>query len=151
MVIHDVDDGIISEAHWFPSPGDITNRYSPEGLEEPCGLHSDAPPTFNVFNAWPGASMILKQAVPFAIQPPPFKKSITKPVRKSSAAATPKTPTCQWSPVIRTSEEESVKLPKDLSTVLADLGLTKYQMHFEEQDIDLQVSVQLQNCYALEP
>ena len=32
-----------------------------------------------------------------------------------------------------------LKLPKDLSSLLAELGLTKYQMHFEEQDIDLQV------------
>lgn len=149
----------MSEAQWFPSPGDLA-RCSPEGVES-AGLVGQ-PDTFNLFSAWPGASLILKQAVPAAVQQnkSKFKKSISKPVRTSklTPTTTPITPASPWSPFqygerlpvlgqrqstssSSAGEEEvpTVKLPKDLSSVLADLGLTKYQMHFEEQDIDLQV------------
>ena len=50
-----------------------------------------------------------------------------------------------WTPSLASPADPCapIKLPKDLSTLLADLGLTKYQIHFEEQDIDLQVSKQV--------
>lgn len=149
-VIVDNVDGV-GEAHWFPSPTDIT-RYSPEGIES-------AMDAFNPFNAWPGTSMIFKQAVHSngtgsigTQHPAHFKKSISKPVSTVSKLQTPASPLSPWSPsgerypVVGSNdtshfqEAKSVKLPKDLSSVLANLGLAKYQMHFEEQDIDLQVT-----------
>ncbi len=140
VIVDDFD--TIAETQWFPSPGDIT-RYSPEGVE--C-----AKDNFNPFNAWPGTSMIFKQAIAcnsIANRPNHFKKSIAKPTPSNVSKA----PFSPWSPAgerysasgsndtNRHEETSSVKLPKDLSTVLANLGLSKYQMHFEEQDIDLQV------------
>jgi len=158
VVVQDMDSGVVSEPqHWFPSPSDITSRCSPEGVEEES--HPDSVAAgFNLFSAWPGSSMILRQALPSVQQqqqkrkpaPSSFKKSITKPVRTS--ATTPITPINPWSPtgerfpLIGSGEDDHkssspiVKLPKDLSTILADLGLTKYQSFFEEQDIDLQVT-----------
>lgn len=153
VVIDNVDDGV-PEAQWFPSPGDIT-RCSPEGVES-------AKENFNPFNAWPGTSMIFKQAISSngnnRQRPIHFKKSIAKPMPGNVS----KMPLSPWSPAgeqrypimgssdtsrdtssCRYEENGSVKLPKDLSTVLANLGLAKYQMHFEEQDIDLQVSRQI--------
>lgn len=145
VVVCDVD-GSVAESQWFPSPAEVT-RYSPEGVES-------ARDNFNPFNAWPGTSMIFKQAIaPNGSnnngRPCHFKKSIAKP----SYSRISKPPRSPWSPAEERypamgsnepsgyqSENPSVKLPKDLSTVLANLGLAKYQMHFEEQDIDLQVS-----------
>lgn len=139
-----INDGV-AETQWFPSPTDIT-RYSPEGIES-------AMDAFNPFNAWPGTSVIFKQAVASNSsnpRPSNFKKSIAKPVSTATKTQTPASPASPWSPtgerypVVGSNdsfhhEETSVKLPKDLSSVLANLGLAKYQMHFEEQDIDLQV------------
>ena len=140
VIVDDFDS--VAETRWFPSPGDVT-RYSPEGIES-------AKDNFNPFNAWPGTSMIFKQAIASnsnVNRPSQFKKSISKPVSSNVA----KVPLSPWSPTderypamgsnntSRYEETSSVKLPKDLSTVLVNLGLAKYQMHFEEQDIDLQV------------
>ena len=144
VVIDDVD-GVVAEAQWFPSPGDVT-RYSPEGVES-------VRDTFNPFNAWPGTSMIFKQAIAnngqtTNCQANHFKKSIAKPVmnKVSQIPLSPWSPVCeQRQPAMGSNEtsnyeeDSSVKLPKDLSSILANLGLAKYQMHFEEQDIDLQV------------
>lgn len=146
VVIDNIDGGV-PEAQWFPSPGDIT-RCSPEGVES-------AKEAFNPFNAWPGTSMIFKQAIASTgndhQRPRHFKKSIAKPipVSVSKMLLSPWSPAGeQRYPIVgsndasssRYEENASVKLPKDLSTVLANLGLAKYQMHFEEQDIDLQVN-----------
>ncbi|KAK4008355.1 hypothetical protein OUZ56_013496 [Daphnia magna] len=145
-VVIDNVEGVVPEAQWFPSPGDIT-RCSPEGVES-------AKEAFNPFNAWPGTSMIFKQAIASTgndhQRPRHFKKSIAKPipVSVSKMLLSPWSPAGeQRYPIVgsndasssRYEENASVKLPKDLSTVLANLGLAKYQMHFEEQDIDLQV------------
>lgn len=152
VVVDDFDDKP-SKPAWFPSPVDIT-RYSPEGIES-------AMDAFNPFNAWPGTSMIFKQAIASnnttasttnSLRPSHFKKSIAKPSSNISQAHTPASPISPWSPtgerypvmgsndIGNTHQEDNfVKLPKDLSSILANLGLAKYQMHFEEQDIDLQV------------
>ena len=153
VIVHDVNDVPI-EAQWYlePSPGDIT-RYSPEGVES-------AKDALNIFNAWPGTSVVYKK--PAAVtttnhkthQVVGFKRSISKPPTQIGCK-TPATPMSPWSPsherypAIGSQEVKScppyetageqVKLPKDLSSVLANLGLTKYQEKFEEQDIDLQV------------
>lgn len=119
-------------------------NYSPEGVES-------GKDTFNPFNAWPGTSMIFKQAISnntTGCRPNHFKKSISKPVMNNVS----KSLLNPWSPAFEQrqpamgsnetsnyEENSSVKLPKDLSSILANLGLAKYQMHFEEQDIDLQV------------
>jgi hypothetical protein len=97
--------------------------------------------------------MIFKQAIApngnnTNCRPNHFKKSISKPVigNISKALPNPWSPACeQRQPAMGSNdtsnyeENSSVKLPRDLSSVLANLGLAKYQMHFEEQDIDLQV------------
>ncbi len=144
VVIDDVD-GVVPETQWFPSPGDVT-RYSPEGVES-------VRDTFNPFNAWPGTSMIFKQAIApngnnTNCRPNHFKKSIAKPVINNISKAQPspwslaceqRQPAMGSNDTSNYEENSSVKLPRDLSSVLANLGLAKYQMHFEEQDIDLQV------------
>ena len=125
-------------------------RCSPEGVESSLD-------DFNPFNAWPGTSMMFKQAVSTNRARDHFQKSITKPYVSTCPPSglltnTSEVPvTSPWSPTSqecsglvrnydsRSSYATSVKLPKDLSSVLANLGLAKYQMHFEEQDIDLQV------------
>jgi hypothetical protein len=168
VIVHDVDAAVVpddTQQHcWFPSPGDVT-RYSPEGVE--CGRDGGG---FNLFNAWPGTSMIYKQAVNTTTTTIPmqqqqtvfFKKSITKPPHSNFDCKTPVTlSSMPWSPsherypvigsqdssvppspgAAATGEVHQVKLPKDLSSVLANLGLAKYQTHFEEQDIDLQVII----------
>ena len=127
VVIDSIDPGV----KWKPHEGAI--RRSPEGVESPLDH-------FNPLNAWPGTSMIFKQAV--CNRGGHFKKSITKP--RSSTLADGEVLPSPWSPPPAQQSfpilATSVKLPKDLSSVLANLGLAKYQMHFEEQDIDLQVS-----------
>ena len=126
VVIDSIDPG----SKWKPREAAI--RPSPEGVESPLNH-------FNPLNAWPGTSMIFKQAV--ANRSGQFKKSITKP--HSSTSASGDVLPIPWSPPPANQScpmfSSSVKLPKDLSSVLANLGLAKYQMHFEEQDIDLQV------------
>lgn len=166
VVVHDVDAAVVPDAAhcWFPSPGDVT-RYSPEGVE--CGRDGSG---FNLFNAWPGTSVIYKQAItanpttPIPMQQQQqqtvvFKKSISKPPHSNFGYKTPVTPSSMpWSPSherypaigsqdcgpsfydgTAAAATSQVKLPKDLSSVLANLGLAKYQTYFEEQDIDLQV------------
>jgi len=127
VVIDSVDTG----AGWKPNERAI--RRSPEGVESPVDH-------FNPLNAWPGTSMIFKHAV--CNRGGHFKKSITKP--RSSTPADGDVPPSPWTPPSAQQSfptlAASVKLPKDLSSVLANLGLAKYQMHFEEQDIDLQVT-----------
>ena len=132
------DEGPVGHQQWFPHDpydADVTRR-SPEGALETYDQQRD---NFNPFNAWPGTSMIFKQAIN---QRPPFKRSVTKPKSANKTSPVPMSP---WTPSLASPADPCapIKLPKDLSTLLADLGLTKYQIHFEEQDIDLQVSKQV--------
>lgn len=129
LVIEHVD----RHDQWFPhDAGGDADRRSPEGTE--CNHHPDA---FNPLSAWPGTSLIFKQATNKGETK--FRRSVTKPHTPPTATTTttPSTPAAHQAATPATPQ---VKLPKDLSSLLAELGLAKYQMHFEEQDIDLQVN-----------
>lgn len=132
-----VDDTADRQQSWFPPLDDVT-RYSPDGVE--CNRDNN----FNPFNAWPGTSMIFKQAISTQREADGhFQRSVTKPQSAGGRLKTSPVANSPWLAGQANSGEpkraSSVKLPKDLSSLLADLGLAKYQMHFEEQDIDLQV------------